>query len=261
MKEPLVFFAMSLLMIGFYRVFIKKRKVFSALALLGFGSWLLLATKAYVFLSLAPALLIWAVFNRIKNIKDYSLKLILVPFFIGFLIVGLVSVSSIVASVSKQLAVDNLVNNVEQRMDHWSRNSNHGSSYSLPTINLTPQGIAAATPSLFATGLLRPFVWESRKPIILFTALETFAILLLTFFVFYKVGVFKTVKEIFSDPMLVGIITFCLIFFPIVALTSGNFGTLVRYKLPCVPFYLVLLFVVYNKYKLNRLEKIMAAHA
>ena len=42
---------------------------------------------------------------------------------------------------------------------------------------------------------------------------------------------------------------FAFIFALFVGATTNNFGTLVRYKIPCLPFYVISLFLIYEKVK------------
>ena len=253
MKEPLVFLSLALILEGFYTSLIKKNKKIVGFLSFILGGWLLIKVKAYIFLSIGPALLIWKISLVLKSITDYKLKVVLIPIIIGLLIIGLSSISLVVSSMAKDLAVENLTENVQTRMEHWNSRE-YGSSYKIPNIELSPGGIIKVIPNLYVLGLMRPFIWESTKPIILVTGIETFITLLLIIYVFFKRGLFKSIKIIFSRPLLIGIVVYSLIFFPVVALTSGTFGTLVRYRVPCLPFFLIMLFVI-NNYKNIELEE------
>jgi len=64
---------------------------------------------------------------------------------------------------------------------------------------------------------------------------------------FWKVGFFKSFKIIFSDPVLIFCFVFSILFAGIVGMTTTNFGALVRYKIPCLAFYLMMIFIVMDK--------------
>jgi hypothetical protein len=55
----------------------------------------------------------------------------------------------------------------------------------------------------------------------------------------------------FKDNLLIFCIVFALIFSLAVGITSGNFGTLMRYKIPMMPFYYSALAIIYIKAKEN----------
>jgi ABC-type sulfate transport system permease component len=101
---------------------------------------------------------------------------------------------------------------------------------------------------MFST-LFRPFLWESKKIIILFSALESFFMLLALFYVLSKVGILKFLGSIFSDPQIFFAFILTLLLSAVVGFTTFNFGTLVRYRLPVLPFYFFMLIAIYLKSK------------
>jgi hypothetical protein len=64
---------------------------------------------------------------------------------------------------------------------------------------------------------------------------------------FVKIGVGTFFKIAFSRPELIFCLIFSLTFGALVALSTSNFGALVRYKIPCLPFYLALFFIVMHR--------------
>ena len=102
-------------------------------------------------------------------------------------------------------------------------------------------------PAAINVTLFRPYLWESGKIIIFFSALESGFLLLFTIFTIFKVGPFKFVYYIFKDPLLLAFFLFTIIFAIFVGLSSFNFGSLVRYKIPCIPLYLIVLAVILKK--------------
>ena len=105
--------------------------------------------------------------------------------------------------------------------------------------------------AMFST-LFRPFIWESQKLIMLFSALESLIMFLALLFVIFKCGVLKFLYTLFSEPYIFFAFTFTLLLAAIVGFTTFNFGTLVRYRLPILPFYFFALIAIYGKNKFNR---------
>ena len=110
-----------------------------------------------------------------------------------------------------------------------------------------PQGIVAT--------LFRPFIWESKNVLMIFSALESLLILLITLFVIWKAGFFKFIRTIFSDPFVFLCIFYALIFAALVGLSTSNFGTLGRYRIPIVPFYLTGILAILYKAKFTDPKK------
>jgi hypothetical protein len=73
--------------------------------------------------------------------------------------------------------------------------------------------------------------------------------MLFTLFVLYKCGPYNFLKSIIKDPVIMYCLLFAFLFALFVGATTANFGTLVRYKIPCIPFYIIALFLIYDRYK------------
>jgi ABC-type sulfate transport system permease component len=71
--------------------------------------------------------------------------------------------------------------------------------------------------------------------------------MLFTLYVLLKAGVVRFFTSIFKDPMVVFCFWYSILFAVFVGTTTLNFGTLVRYKIPCIPFYLIALILILEK--------------
>jgi hypothetical protein len=117
-------------------------------------------------------------------------------------------------------------------------------------------GLVKMAPIFIATTFFRPFFWESKKIGTLLSSFEGMTLLIFTIFVFFKAG-FKTVfQTLTKNPLAMYCFLFSMIFALFVGATTLNFGTLCRYKIPCMPFFLISLFLIQdaaNKKKENLL--------
>jgi hypothetical protein len=68
-----------------------------------------------------------------------------------------------------------------------------------------------------------------------------------TLSVMYKAGLKNFMKTIARDPVVLYCLLFAILFALFVGATTANFGTLVRYKIPCMPFFIVALFIIQDK--------------
>jgi hypothetical protein len=117
-----------------------------------------------------------------------------------------------------------------------------GSYFSLGTSNpylIIPNGIAAA--------LFRPFLWEANSITAILSSLESLFFLYLTIFYMYKKGIKGFFRDIFKHPVLVMCLMFSLVFAAAVGSTALNFGSLSRYKIPALPFYLGMLLILHQE--------------
>ena len=107
-----------------------------------------------------------------------------------------------------------------------------------------PADIPKLAPKAIIIGLFRPFMWEVNNPVMLLSGLEILWITYLTIQVFRKTGFFRTFGRIGSTPLVLFCMVFSVLFAIGTAITSGNFGNLVRYRIPMWPFYVTALFIL-----------------
>ena len=84
------------------------------------------------------------------------------------------------------------------------------------------------------------------------SVVENIILLFFTAVLLLRLSPFKFFKEIFTDPFLVFAFIFSIFFAFGVGIASTNFGALVRYKIPLIPFLLLhILIYATNKIKYN----------
>ena len=86
------------------------------------------------------------------------------------------------------------------------------------------------------------------------SSLESLALMLFTLYVFFRAGPVTFFASIVKDPMIMYCLLFSLVFALFVGVTTLNFGTLVRYKIPCMPFYIIGLVLILERYKTKKLR-------
>ncbi len=121
--------------------------------------------------------------------------------------------------------------------------------YDLGKLEMNPTGILKYLLMSLNVGLFRPYIFEISKPQLLLSGSESLIMLLLAIYTIWKVRFKVFLNVINNSPMLL----FSLLFTMIVAIEIGaisfNFGTLVRYKIPIVPFFFAFFLVVLSKGK------------
>jgi hypothetical protein len=127
-----------------------------------------------------------------------------------------------------------------------------GSRYSLGELDGTLQGMLRLAPQAINVSLFRPYIWEVNNPLMALAALESFALLIITLYVFATARA-RTFRYFFK-PDVIFCLVFALIFAFAVGVSTYNFGTLSRYKIPLVPFFLVGIGLIY--YYANKERKV-----
>jgi hypothetical protein len=116
-------------------------------------------------------------------------------------------------------------------------------------------------PQAVTVTLFRPFLWEAKKPIMLLSAFESFAFLALFLYVLFGKGIKVLIKQTAKDPNMLFFLIYSLIFAFAVGISTGNFGSLSRYKIPCMPFFAAFLLILFFKNRKTKIKKSIATDA
>ncbi|PIV62279.1 MAG: hypothetical protein COS14_02380, partial [Bacteroidetes bacterium CG02_land_8_20_14_3_00_31_25] len=139
-----------------------------------------------------------------------------------------------------------------------------GNRFDIGSFDPTIGGILSKAQPAITAGLFRPFVWESRNPVMLLSGLENIIylflflyILLLSFMALFNLGFNYMLKTAFDNSLVVFSLVFSIMFAFMVGLTTANFGALVRYKIPLIPFFLSALFIIISRFNKQRAKNII----
>jgi hypothetical protein len=210
---------------------------------------LLVLVKAYILVVLFPALII-------KVVLVYKQKLHQCPErrFAFYMYLALLAVCSIItlkraAGFLTTFSAENVIETVVKQKEYLLRISiqTDGAAYDLGDFDPTPAGFAKKIGPAINVVLFRPYLWESRSVMQIFNAFESAAVLLLTLYLLFTRNIIRTLKAIYKSPDLIMCLFFTLIFAFFVGISSYNFGTLSRYKIPCTPFYMLFLIILLFK--------------
>lgn len=244
-KDTITFTALLWLFMCGYYVFIKPTRLFANITAIIFCCFLISIVKVYILAAFAPFFILYA-FNSYKSkLKTEALRVLATPF---ILIVSAVMILVFLQNANELLGRYS----VEQVLETASKTSSGilsageaGSAYAINADLSSPASFLTAIPAGVNVTLFRPYPWEYLKPFILFASAESMIILYFTFYLFVKIGIGKVFKAISSTPLLQFCLPFSLLFAFMVGVSSSNFGSLVRYKIPCMPFYILFLVILY----------------
>jgi len=199
-----------------------------------------------------PAILLWGVGLLSYKIKDTRLILFVRYFLYASAIGGIMLVSGkLEAEMFGEYSVESVASKSFVTRDYLFRISNEqdGSGYTLGDFDPTVLGMLQQAPAGVNVTLFRPYLWEARKPIVMISALESLFFLIFTIVVIFRNNPIRVVQRILSDETLQFCLIFTLVFAFAVGISTSNFGSLVRYKIPCLPFYTAFLIILYYPQK------------
>ena len=223
-----------------YRGGIQRQSLLKCILIGLLAAYLILAIKAYILLCFLPAALLW-VFNETNaRIKNSTLRVVARPLFLVLGGAMAVYAATNLTKGDNEYDVDKIGERSKITSDYLYQTSleQNGSGYQLGKLDGSIGSMVKLAPQAIGTTLFRPFIWETRNPVMLLSALEAGFFLFFTLRIFWRTGVVRTLGTIGKNPILLLCFVFSLAFSASVGITSSNFGTLVRYKIPMIPFYL-----------------------
>jgi hypothetical protein len=121
----------------------------------------------------------------------------------------------------------------------------HNSSFSLGVeYDGSASSLAKIAPAAIIATFFRPFLWEAKNISTFFTSIESLILMLFTLFVVYRVGIKAFFRTGLENPVVIYCLLYSLLFALFVGATTLNFGSLVRYKIPGTPFFVISLFMI-----------------
>ncbi len=248
MKDTITLSCMGWVTHYFYLIFFENKKIvqnsFFALIFL----YIIYIIKSYIVMAFLPAILLWGVGLLSYKIKDTRLILFVRYFLYASAIGGIIVVGGkLEAEMFGEYNVESIGYKAFVTRDYLFRISNEqdGSGYTLGDFDPTIMGMLEQAPAGINVTLFRPYLWEARKPIVMISALESVFFLIFTIVVIFRNNPIRVVQRILSDETLQFCLIFTLVFAFAVGISTSNFGSLVRYKIPCLPFYTAFLIILY----------------
>jgi hypothetical protein len=232
----------------FYIIFYENKKIIANSIFALIFLYIIYIIKSYIVMACLPAILLWGVGLLSYKIKDTRLILFVRYFLYASAIGGIALVGGKLESeMFGEYNIENVASKSFVTRDYLFRISNEqdGSGYTLGDFDPTLLGMLEQAPAGVNVTLFRPYLWEARKPIVMISALESLFFLIFTIVVIFRNNPIRLVQRVLSDETLQFCLIFTLIFAFAVGISTSNFGSLVRYKIPCLPFYTAFLIILY----------------
>ena len=248
MKDSLCLGAMGFIVSILYVSFIKKQPSFKSILLLPILIFLVFIIKSYIIavflislglvLFVRYVLLVKSTLGKIALVLSFILAFGVTLYFIDF--------SPIIDNIVEE-SFSQIQNFSKSYQNLQGEDENSRAAIQLENLDNSLAGLLAKAPGAVFTCLYRPFLWESKKIIILFTSIESTLLLLATLFLLIRLKFIKFFAIIFSNRLILFSLVMSLLFALIIGFTTFNFGTMIRYKVILLPFYYFMLVAVFTK--------------
>jgi hypothetical protein len=213
------------------------------------ASYLMLAIKPYILFALLPGSIIWLSNQQVSKIQNKTMRSMIAPLLLTF--------GGFIAYLSLNLLGDNLgmykadavmerasVVQKDLKQDYYG-----GNSFDIGDFEPTVGGMASKAHLAIFAALFRPTLLDVRNPVMAISALENTYILLLTFLLLIRLKLLGFFSLIWENPLILFSVLFSVFFAFSVGISISNFGSLVRLKIPSIPFFVASLFLLKHYYE------------
>ncbi|MEO6488850.1 MAG: hypothetical protein ABIO04_02830 [Ferruginibacter sp.] len=255
LKDTICMAALGWLLYSGHQLFVKKHFSLKYILILLISAAIISYIKIYILAAFIIPYILYLLILLVKKIQNGFMRRVILPLLI-VIVVGLyVANAERIDDMLGSYAVEKLFDTIKDQQTSYlsGEDAEAGGVFDLGSFEPNLSGFLAKMPSGIVASIYRPFIWESKKFIIVFSAVESLFLLWLTLYVPYKTGIRRFITGIFNNPFTFLCISYALLFGGLIGLSTFNFGTLARYRIPLIPFYTVgLLNILYNYQKTNR---------
>lgn len=245
LKDTIIMGCLGIATYEINRLLLQRRFSIFHLLFLFLALFCIFEVKKFILQAFLPSALVWVYMNYGMKFKSQVARIISLPV---ILIISAASAYYAIVKVGEgdaRYSVDKIAKTAySTAMDirYWT-GKDAGSGYMLGEIDGTLLGMLKLAPQAINVSLFRPYLWEVRNPLMLLSAVESFTLLIVVFII-----VIRSRTKLFGVIVKPDIL-FCLVFSMIYAFAVGvstfNFGSLVRYKIPLLPFFVIALGLLY----------------
>lgn len=256
MKDSFTLSAVGWFTFSFYHFFILKKYKFNYAFYLIIASIIILAIKPYIFFALFPGAILWLSNQQIKKINHGFLRIIAAPVLITVgCVAGYFSLLEMGDNLG-QYKVDNIFEKASVTQKDLKADYYGGKSFDIGEFDASLSGVASKAPIAIFSGIFRPGLWDVKNVVMLISSIENTYLLGLTIFLLIKLKFFGFFGLIRKNPLLLFAMLFSLFFAFSVGLTVANFGSLVRLRIPELPFFVSGVFILKHLYEVQSGKKL-----
>jgi hypothetical protein len=234
----------------FYRVLIQRKFSFKKILQLLISVYLILTIKPYIIIALLPGALIWFFHEPISRIQKALFRYFLIPFVFFFSLIG----GYFIMTTLFDWKIEDLLKEAYIKYDDLKRDYYQGNSFDIGFKEPTIEEALRVAPAAITAGLFRPFLWESRNVVMLFSGVENFVVLFLFIYLLLRTRITGMIRAINDHPFVFFAFTYSVLFALLVGLSTSNFGALVRFKIAFLPFFYCALVILNGETKRKRIE-------
>ncbi len=249
LKDTITFAAVCLFASSFSIILTRKKDIILNTVLIIISSLLLIKIKPYIFFALLPGSILWYGGIQIFRVNNHLVKSLTTPFLITISLLSGYVMLNLMSGFLGEYSLENVLDKAVLTQNDLKSEYYQGSSFDIGSFEPTVTGILTKMPAAINAALFRPYIWETYNFTMLMSGIENLIMLVFTIYLTIKLKVYNLFRLMFRHRILFFTVYFSIFFSFSVGLTTSNFGSLVRYKIPAIPFFLISLIIISSTYR------------
>lgn len=234
-KESISMAALFFLVVLFLKVYRRIRVEWWEWILLPLAFWFLWNLKYYYLAVWLPVAVTGIVIKRlVEPLANIRHAVVYVTVWLVLFAVPLFVVSRVHPNFYPEYFLEVIAGSYNE----FTEKSDPGDMVVFDDLEATPSAVVINAPKAMFSGLFRPFLWEAQNTLQRIAAIENAIMLLLSIFAL------ANLKKLFQSReklLLFSIIVYVGVLCVFLTLSTPNYGTLVRYRVGFLPFYILLI--------------------
>lgn len=263
LKDSITLAMLGALTYCLYNVFLKGRNVIILSAIGFFCAYFIFHIKEYILYSFIPLALFWVGMTYLHRIGSPLARTAFGPFVLAIFIFSGFQLTTVISSESDRYAINKVFDTAslvsKDLASEYYYSGGTGSKYNIGQFDPSPLGLLTSFPVAISYTFFRPFLWEYINPIVYLASIESAFVMFIFIQAIRRSGLRDFFSTIFGHPFLLFAFVYSLFFAYMVGMTSGNYGNLVRYKIPCMPFFMTSVLVAAEIIRDRRAQEAQAA--
>ncbi len=249
LKDTITFSCVCLFASSFGILLTQRKDFIRNIFFIIVSSYLLIWIKPYIFFALLPGSILWFGGVQIFRVNNPLVQSLTTPLLILVSLVSGYFMLNLMSGILGEYSLENVLNkavvtNLDLKSEYYQ-----GSSFDIGDFDPSVGGILAKMPRAINAALFRPYIWETYNLTMLMSGIENLFMLGFFLYLIIKLRVYNLFRLMFRHRILFFTVYFSIFFAFSVGLTTSNFGSLVRYKIPAIPFFLISLIIISSTYK------------
>lgn len=256
LKDTITFSAVCWWVHAVDEVFFKRRNITGKSVVMAISAVLMVMVKPYIFMVLLSATLLWLFYFRLVRIRNILFKFVLLPIAVALFIGSTFFILSRLGGALGQFSLDSALQSIEMAQSDMIRSEQYGSnSFDVGKFDGSWSGVLSKFPIATNAALFRPYIWECNNFTMALSGLENTWVLGVVVLALLRAGPRFFLRCITGIPLLLMATVFALLFAFVCGVSTPNFGALVRFKIPMVPFFISTMYIIVYLARIRRTLK------